>query len=241
MKTSTGIQAGELAALFGILLKASAALRPLTQRRHTHLRLAVMTRAAQTRVVPLRGEVVALIYYIVFYIYTCLPCVESNQKWRNINETADYRHIWKQTEWAHTPLAEERELLVAVLSVPAVQAVFIHALALEALQLGAEDVVLRGRGLPKLLQALRRPNHLHGPCEETTHPYCPVQITEQRLFNSSSFITFGSHFPTALQGVTSIGDHILIAHPKPGHDILHYYMLSPRTYFWVHELTHFHH
>lgn len=70
----TWVQAGELAALFGILSEVLAALRTLTQRGHTHLRLAVMTRAAQTRVVPLRCEVVALVYNVVFYIHACLPC-----------------------------------------------------------------------------------------------------------------------------------------------------------------------
>lgn len=71
---STWVQTGELAALFWILAEVLAALRPLAQRGHTHLGLAVMTRAAQTRVVPLRGEVVALVYNIVFYIHTSLPC-----------------------------------------------------------------------------------------------------------------------------------------------------------------------
>lgn len=71
---STWVQAGELAALFGILAEVLAALRTLTQRSHTHLRLPVVTRAAQTRVVPLRSEVVALVYDIVFYIHTRLPC-----------------------------------------------------------------------------------------------------------------------------------------------------------------------
>lgn len=45
---------------------------------------------------------------------------------------------------AHTPLAEKGELLVAILSMPAVQASFIHAFDLKALQLGTEDVVLAG-------------------------------------------------------------------------------------------------
>ena len=70
---STWVQAGELAALFGVLAEVLAALRTLTQRRHTHLRLSVMTRAAQTRVVPFRGEVISLVYHVVFYIHACLP------------------------------------------------------------------------------------------------------------------------------------------------------------------------
>lgn len=71
---ATWAQAGELAALLGILSEVLAALRTLTQRGHTHLGLAVVTRAAQTRVVPLRREVVALVYNIVFYVHTRLPC-----------------------------------------------------------------------------------------------------------------------------------------------------------------------
>lgn len=74
---STWVEAGELAALFGILAEVLAALRTLTQRSHTHLRLSVMTRAAQTRVVPFRGEVVALVNDVVFYIHTRLPCWEK--------------------------------------------------------------------------------------------------------------------------------------------------------------------
>lgn len=69
----------------------------------------------------------------------------------------------EETKWAHTPLAEKGELLVAVLSVPAVQASFVHAFDLKALQLGAENVVLGGRRLPKIGQTLRWQKHLHRP------------------------------------------------------------------------------
>ena len=62
---------------------------------------------------------------------------------------------------ARTPLAEEGELLVAVLSVPAVQASLVHALDLKALQLGAEDVVLGGRRLPEVGETLGWQKHLH--------------------------------------------------------------------------------
>lgn len=79
----TWVQAGELAALFGILAEVLAALRTLTQRGHAHLRLAIMTRAAQTRVVSFRGEVVALVYNIVLYVHTCLPCWKG-EKNKNI-------------------------------------------------------------------------------------------------------------------------------------------------------------
>lgn len=56
----------------------------------------------------------------------------------------------EKTEWARTPLAEKGELLVAVLGVPAVQASLVHAFDLKTLQQGAEDIVLGGRGLPKI-------------------------------------------------------------------------------------------
>lgn len=68
------------------------------------------------------------------------------------------------TNWAHTPLAQEWELLVAVLGVPAVQASFIHAFNLKTLQLGTEDFVLGGRSLPDVRQTFRWQEHLHGPC-----------------------------------------------------------------------------
>lgn len=67
------------------------------------------------------------------------------------------------TEWARTPLAEKGELLVAVLGVPAVQAAFVHAFDLKALQLSAEDVVLGGRRLPEVGQTLGWQKHLHRP------------------------------------------------------------------------------
>lgn len=63
-----------------------AALRSLTQRRHTHLWLAVMTCAAQTRVVSLRGEVVALVYDIVFYVNACLPCGGEEKTQHQLND-----------------------------------------------------------------------------------------------------------------------------------------------------------
>lgn len=76
----TWIQAGELAALFRILTEVLAALRSLTQCSDTHLRLAVMTRAAQAGIVPLRGEVVSLVYNVVFYIHTRLPYERNTAK-----------------------------------------------------------------------------------------------------------------------------------------------------------------
>lgn len=63
-----------------------------------------------------------------------------------------------------TPLAEEGELLVAVLSVPAVKTPFVHAFDLKALQLSTEDAVLGGGGLPEIGQALRGQKHLHRSC-----------------------------------------------------------------------------
>lgn len=65
---------------------------------------------------------------------------------------------------ARTSLAEEGELLVAVLGVPAVQPSLVHAFDLEALQLGAEDVVLAGRRLPQVGETLRGKEDLHGAC-----------------------------------------------------------------------------
>lgn len=67
----------------------------------------------------------------------------------------------------HTPLAQEGELLVAVLGVPAVKAALVHTLDLKALQLGTEDVVLGRRCLSKVSQALWRQEHLHQPCKGT--------------------------------------------------------------------------
>lgn len=64
-----------------------AALRPLTQRGDAHLGLAVVTRAAQTRVVSLGGEVVALIYHIVLYIHTRLPCGGEKNKVKTDSQT----------------------------------------------------------------------------------------------------------------------------------------------------------
>lgn len=140
--SSTWIQAGELAALFGIFPEVLAALRPLAQRRHAHLGLAVVTRAAQARVVSFRGEVVALVHDVVFDVHAGLPCEHETKE---MVEAVPSRHVGQQTcrKRAHTPLAQEGELFVAVLSVPAVQASVVHALQLKALQLSAEDVVLR--------------------------------------------------------------------------------------------------
>lgn len=70
----TCVQARKLAALFGIFAEVLAALRALAQRRHAHLRLAVVTRAAQAGVVPLRREVVALVDHVVLYVDAGLPC-----------------------------------------------------------------------------------------------------------------------------------------------------------------------
>lgn len=67
-----------------------------------------------------------------------------------------------------TPLAEKGELLVAILSMPAMQTPFIHAFELKTLQLGTEDVVLGGRCLAKVGQTFRRQKHLHRPCSENT-------------------------------------------------------------------------
>lgn len=63
-----------------------------------------------------------------------------------------------------TSLAEEREFLVAVFGMPAVQASLVHALNLKALQLGTEHVVLGGVGLAEVSQTLRRKKHLDGSC-----------------------------------------------------------------------------
>lgn len=60
-----------------------------------------------------------------------------------------------------TPLAEEGELLVAVLGVPAVKTPLVHAFDLKALQLGAEDAVLGWGRLSEIGQALRRQKNLH--------------------------------------------------------------------------------
>lgn len=76
----TWVQAGELAALLGVLAEVLAALRPLAQRRHAHLRLAVVTRAAQTRVVALRREVVALVHHVVLDVHARLPCGEAGRR-----------------------------------------------------------------------------------------------------------------------------------------------------------------
>lgn len=87
----TWVQAGELAALFGIFAEVLAALRTLAQRRHAHLGLALVARAAQTRVVPLGGEVVALVDDVVFDVHARLPCRGNS---RRINQP---RHYLKRT------------------------------------------------------------------------------------------------------------------------------------------------
>lgn len=74
LRPFTWVQAGELAALFGVFTEVLTPLRTLAQRCHAHLRLAVMTGAAQARVVPLRREVVALVYHVVLYVHAGLPC-----------------------------------------------------------------------------------------------------------------------------------------------------------------------
>lgn len=66
--------------------------------------------------------------------------------------------------FARTSLAEEGELLVAVFGVPAVQPSLVHAFDLEALQLGAEDVVLAGRRFTQVGETLRWQEDLHGAC-----------------------------------------------------------------------------
>lgn len=68
----TWVQAGELAALLGVLAEVLAALRTLAQRRHAHLGLAIVARAAQARVVPFRGEVVALVHHVVLDVHARL-------------------------------------------------------------------------------------------------------------------------------------------------------------------------
>lgn len=94
---STRVQAGEFAAFFGILTEVLATLWSLTQCSHTHLRLAIMTRAAQTRIVPLRGEVVTLIHNIVFYIHTRLPW-EGNPTEIQSNNMTESKKILLQGE-----------------------------------------------------------------------------------------------------------------------------------------------
>lgn len=69
---STYIQAGELAALFGVLTKVVTVLRSVAKRGDAHLRLAVVTRAAQAGVVPLGGEVVAFVHHVVLYVHAGL-------------------------------------------------------------------------------------------------------------------------------------------------------------------------
>lgn len=64
-------------------------------------------------------------------------------------------------EYKLTPFAQEGKLLVAVFGMPAVEASFIHAFNLKALQLGAEDIVLGGRCLTKISETLRWQKHLH--------------------------------------------------------------------------------
>lgn len=69
----TRIVASELAALFRVLCEVCTTLRPLAQCCHTHLCLAVVTRAAQTRVVTLGREVQTLADHVIADIHTCLP------------------------------------------------------------------------------------------------------------------------------------------------------------------------
>lgn len=158
----TWVQAGELAALFGIFPKVLTTLGTLAQRRHAHLWLAVVTRAAQTRVVPLGGEVVALVHHIVLYVHAGLSCGEETWRQRRFHQ----KRVMLDGGGGggggvRTPLAEEGELLVAVLGVPAVKTPFVHVFDLKALKLGTEDAVLGRGGLVEVGQALRRQKHLH--------------------------------------------------------------------------------
>lgn len=82
----TWVQAGKLAALFWIFPKVLTTLWTLAQRRHAHLWLAVMTRAAQTRVVPLWCEVVALVYHVVLYVDASLPCRKETWRQRRVED-----------------------------------------------------------------------------------------------------------------------------------------------------------
>lgn len=84
---------------------------------------------------------------------------------RGVNRGEGYRARDDDEERVPTPLAEEGELLVAVLGVPAVKASFVHAFNLKALQLSTEDAVLGGGGLPKVGQALGRQKNLHRSCQ----------------------------------------------------------------------------
>ena len=91
-------------------------------------------------------------------------------------------------EWARTPFAEEGELLVAVLSVPTVQAPLVHVLDLEALKLGTEHVVLSGGRVLEVGQALRRQEHLHGAWaggQEDRKPWASQLMQMQTLLTGS--------------------------------------------------------
>lgn len=77
-------------------------------------------------------------------------------------ETQASKKAGHSQQGGHTPLAEEGEFPVAILSVPAVKATLVHALHLEALQLGTEDALRAGRGLSGTGQAFGRQEHLHG-------------------------------------------------------------------------------
>lgn len=70
----TWVEAGELAALFGVFAEVLAALRSLTQSRHTHLRLTLVTRAAQAGVIALRSEVEPFTHNVILDIHTRLAC-----------------------------------------------------------------------------------------------------------------------------------------------------------------------
>lgn len=80
---------------------------------------------------------------------------------RGINRELRIGKARDDEERVRTPLAEKGELLVAVLSVPAVKTPFVHAFDLKALQLSTEDAVLGRGGLPEIGQALRRQKNLH--------------------------------------------------------------------------------
>lgn len=119
-----------------------------------------MTGTAQTRVVPLWCEVVALIYDVVLYVHASLSC-RGGEKGGVSTRVGNDKTCDGGKKWAPTPLAEEGELLVAVLGVPAVKTPLVHAFDLKALQLGAEDAVLVWGGLSEIGQAFRRQKNLH--------------------------------------------------------------------------------
>lgn len=88
------------------------------------------------------------------------PAGGEKERWcQHPSREQQNMRCWEK--WAPTPLAEEGELLVAVLGVPAVKTPLVHAFDLKALQLGAEDVVLGWGGLSEIGQAFRWQKNLH--------------------------------------------------------------------------------